>query len=249
VFRYDELRFRYTPFPIGVARQILDPAVYRELLATYPPLERFTALSKVGTKYTLSERFNPRDYRDVIAASPRWREFHAWIKSDAFIVTLLEALCEQRIDLGLDLSRSRPWRRLALLLDAVRGRGNRSPVLTSRFEFSMLPAKGGQVIPHTDGPSKLVTVVVNMVGEGEWDRAWGGGTDVVWPRDERASFNQTNAQLGFDEIEVIDTFDFVPNQAVIFIKTFNSWHAVRPMTGSDPNTMRRTLTINVENPS
>jgi hypothetical protein len=32
-------------------------------------------------------------------------------------------------------------------------------------------------------------------------------------------------------MDVIDTFEFTPNQAVMFVKTFNSWHSVRPMTG------------------
>lgn len=249
MFRYDHLAFRYEPFPIGIARPILDDSTYRELLASYPPIERFVALSKVGMKYTLSERFNPADYADVIRSSRRWREFHAWIKSDAFIRSTLDALREHHLDLGLDISRSRPSRRLGLVLDALKGSGSRSPLLTSRFEFSMLPAKGGSVIPHTDGISKIVTLVVSMVGEKEWDPAWGGGTDIVWPRDVKQSFNRTNAQLDFSEVEVIDTFDFAPNQAVVFIKTFNSWHAVRPMTGPDPHVMRRTLTINIENPS
>jgi hypothetical protein len=55
-----------------------------------------------------------------------------------------------------------------------------------------------------------------------------------------------NAKAEFGEMEVIDTFDFTPNQAVIFVKTFNSWHSVRPMQGNGSGAMRRTLTINIE---
>jgi hypothetical protein len=47
-------------------------------------------------------------------------------------------------------------------------------------------------------------------------------------------------------MEVIETFDFTPNQAVIFVKTFNSWHSVRPMSGNGSAAMRKTLTINIE---
>lgn len=46
-------------------------------------------------------------------------------------------------------------------------------------------------------------------------------------------------------MDVIDTFEFTPNQAVMFVKTFNSWHSVRPMTGTDPSVLRKTLTINI----
>jgi hypothetical protein len=32
------------------------------------------------------------------------------------------------------------------------------------------------------------------------------------------------------------------------VKTFNSWHCVRPMPVPDDELMRRTLTINIETP-
>jgi hypothetical protein len=47
-------------------------------------------------------------------------------------------------------------------------------------------------------------------------------------------------------MEVLDTFEFTPNQVVVFVKTFNSWHSVRPMTGAGSPLMRKTLTINIE---
>jgi hypothetical protein len=47
-------------------------------------------------------------------------------------------------------------------------------------------------------------------------------------------------------MEVLETFPFEPNQAVVFVKTFNSWHSVRPMTGRGSPAMRKTLTINIE---
>ena len=61
-------------------------------------------------------------------------------------------------------------------------------------EFSMLPAAGGYVIPHTDERSKIVTIVVSMMQDGEWDPAYGGGTDVNRPKDITRNFNWMNAQ-------------------------------------------------------
>jgi hypothetical protein len=110
----------------------------------------------------------------------------------------------------------------------------------------MLPAAGGSVIPHTDSPGKIVTLVVSMVGDDEWDPAFGGGTDVNRPKDVRLAYNELNRQAGFEDMEVLDTFEFTPNQGVIFVKTFNSWHSVRPMTGNGSGAMRKTLTINIE---
>jgi hypothetical protein len=51
---------------------------------------------------------------------------------------------------------------------------------------------------------------------------------------------------GFEDMEVLHTYDFTANQAVIFVKTFNSWHSVRPMTGVGSDQLRRTLTITIE---
>jgi hypothetical protein len=85
-----------------------------------------------------------------------------------------------------------------------------------------------------------------MIREGEWDPAFGGGTDVNRPKDPRLYYNELNRQAEFDEMEVLETFPFEPNQAVVFVKTFNSWHSVRPMTGRGSPAMRKTLTINIE---
>lgn len=245
-FKYDSLAFRYEPFPIGLAKPVMDEGLYGELVASYPEKEHFVYLPKIGHKYTLSERFNPKDYASFIKSNNTWRKFHQWIKSDKFIFEVLSTLKEHFLDLGYaDRAGDTPL--FKTLYDRVRRRHRLDTAkLTSRFEFSMLPADGGSVIPHTDSPSKIVTLVVSIVQDGEWVPSFGGGTDVNRPVDTRHSFNRLNKQLSFEEMEVIDTFDFTPNQAVIFVKTFNSWHSVRPMSGEGSDAMRRTLTINIE---
>ena len=246
-FSYEHLEFRYEPFPIGLAKPLMDDSLYAELVDNYPSQELFTYLAKVGHKYTLSEKFNPRQYEQLIRSAPVWKELHGWIKSDEFIIGVLDALKDHHIDLGYRLNDSTGQRLSRLVKDIAQGRiSPRSSRLGARFEFSMLPADGGHILPHTDSPSKIVTLIVSMLHEGEWDPAFGGGTDVNQPKDVRHSFNQLNDQAGFEDMAVLDTFEFTPNQAVIFVKTFNSWHSVRPMTGTGSNAMRKTLTINIE---
>jgi len=46
-------------------------------------------------------------------------------------------------------------------------------------------------------------------------------------------------------VERVRTLPFRPNQCVVFVKTFNSLHAVSPV-GGGPSVLRRTLTINIE---
>jgi hypothetical protein len=123
---------------------------------------------------------------------------------------------------------------------------NLPPGHEGRFEFSMLPVDGGYILPHTDMPKKLVSFVVPIFEDGEWDRAFGGGTDINCAKDPRHAFNRLNEKLSFDDTEVLHSYPFAANQCLVFIKTFNSLHSVRPMTGTGSTAMRRSLTVNIE---
>lgn len=246
-FNYDQLQFRYEPYPIGYARPIMDHADYEALAAAYPPRDRFVYLEKVGHKFTLSERFNPRQYADFIASTPVWRDFHRWLKSNDFIYEVMQTLKAHQIDLGYKKPPSARKRLLRTFKSLTRQRvGVHQGRLSARFEFSMLPADGGSVMPHTDSPTKIVTLIISMIQDAEWRPEFGGGTEINRPKNAQMIFNQLNRQADFDEVETIDAFPFTANQAVVFIKTFNSWHSVRPMTGAGSDALRKTLTINIE---
>ena len=246
MFSLEHLRLRYEPFPIGLARPILEPADYRRYVDSYPPVELFQYIPKVGHKYCLSEKYNTEYYNDWIKNHPEWKQFHAWIKSDDFVWGVLDELARRHVDLGFKrrTTKGQIYRRLK---DVAAGRWWKGEErLSARFEFSMLPAAGGSVTPHTDNPDKIVTMVVSMARPGEWDPAHGGGLEIDRHRRPELSFNRVNGKAEFDDMEPLETYAFAPNQCVLFVKTFNSWHCVRPMTGNDPHTMRRTLTINIE---
>ncbi len=248
-FSFEHLQLRYEPFPIGVARPLVEESVYQQFLDSFPPTELFEdykKMGKPGDKYTLSEKENPRTYKQFINSTPVWREFYDWIKSDAFTYGIMDVLRERHIDLGFRYLA--PTKRFKRFIKEIR-RGRlcpRYPRLRSRFEFSALPAHGGHLNPHTDSLPKVVTMIVSMVAENEWNPEFGGGTDVNRPKDTRHSFNRTNELASFDDMEVLQTFDFKPNQGVIFVKTFNSWHSVRPTSGHNSQALRKTLTINIE---
>lgn len=246
---FQHLTFRYEPFPRGLARPVMSDAAYAEFTAAFPALdvfESYDAMAKPGCKYTLSERENRKRYLAFVRGHPLWREFHAWIKSDDFCYGMLDVLCAHHVDLGY---RRIPAGRRALARLRSLARGRRPPLhvpLRARFEFSALPAEGGYVVPHTDSPSKIVTLVVSMCRPGEWDPAWGGGTDMCRHRESRMNFNHVNELAAFEDVETFETHEFLPNQALVFVKTFNSWHAVRPTTGAGSHALRKSLTIVIE---
>ena len=243
---FRQIHFDYEPYPVGLARQVFDNNTYRELVDSFPPMDLFRYKPDKGGKYSLSQVNHGVKYRLFIRSSPPWRRFHSFIKSPAFIDGVLDMLKSYNLDLGFP---GPGWgERLYLKARAIR-RGNpipHFPRLKARFEFSAMPITGGNILPHSDHFKKTVTMVIPMLREDEWRDEWGGGTSIVWPKDGTRVFNVVNDYLDFDDVETIKTFAFEPNQCLVFIKTHNSWHGVTPMTGDDPRTLRKTLTINIE---
>lgn len=249
MLNFDQAEFFYEPYPIGRARNVVAPDTYREMLKSFPPLELFNHYQKKkDDKYYLNEVKTRDRYLDWIGRHPVWKEFHRWLKSDAFAPYVFAMLKKHNLDLAIPTARPSLYRQLRSIASDIKGK--RYPRFWkkpyTRFEFSVLTTDQGFICPHTDAPDKIVTLVVSMIDAGEWDTAWGGGLEVNKAKDVTKSYNHANQFLDFDEVEPVRTFDFVPNQCVIFVKTFNSLHSVRPMKHNGVRRLRKTLTINIE---
>ena len=246
MLHFDRIAFDYEPFPIGMTRMVFDAETYRELVETFPYIDLFEYKPTKGEKYSLAQMNNGAKYRRFIAECEPWRKFYSYIKSPAFIDATLTMLKSHGLDLGFPSPGLGD--QIHLKLRALK-RGNpipHFPRLKARFEFSAMPITGGNILPHTDHYKKVITMVIPMLRDDEWQDAWGGGTAMVWPKDKTKIFNRVNSYLDFDQVEPMKTFPFEANQCLVFIKTNNSWHAVLPMTGDDPKILRKTLTINIE---
>jgi hypothetical protein len=252
-FRYDKPVFTYEPFPVGIITPVIEASLYNKLVDTFPNVSLCKLMPYLGNKksvkYSLAEKNNTQQYYDFLNSTPVWKGFYDWVKSPDFLYRTLEMLAQNNIELGYydPAAAARNKSLLKRVQDAflIKKYGHTLP-LSARFEFSVLPADGGQLQPHTDSPGKVITLVVSMVSPGEWNQAWGGSTDMLRPKRTEMNFNWVNRYLEYDEVETIASYQFLPNQALIFIKTFNSWHCVRPMTGTGSKALRRTLTINIE---
>ena len=143
-FSLANLDLRYEPFPIGVARPIMDDASYSTYLDTYPPMDLFEYIPKVGHKYCLSEKYNPAQYQGWIRDHTCWREFHRWIKSPGFVFGVLDELVRRSVDLDFKrrTTAQQVRRRLRSLMEGRWWQGEDR--LSARFEYSMLPADGGR---------------------------------------------------------------------------------------------------------
>ncbi len=77
---FENLQFRYEPFPIGLAAPVMDEERYGRMLDNFPKLELFSLIEDFGRKYALSEKHNPHYYRALLTDNPVWREFHSWVR-------------------------------------------------------------------------------------------------------------------------------------------------------------------------
>lgn len=241
---FENGQFDYEPYPVAYISPFIDAATYDEMLANWPEQNLFKAMPDLGKKFSLSEGNNGDNYRRVVSTVPVWQRFHGLVKSDAFIEDTLAYFQRSNIDLGLKKRKivSKRSGRHASLLSRI----NRVAELSARFEFSLMDGNGGSILPHTDAPNKIITMVVSVVEPGEWKQEWGGGTEICMPKDRTRIYNHMNRYMKFDEVETTKAFPFMPNQNIVFIKTYNSWHQVSPIRGGKAAPMRRTLTINIE---
>lgn len=248
MFNYSAADARYEPYPLVVLRPSLDAKAYDELCDNFPDISLFGPIRGYEYKLSLSEKFAADNYHRFIRENRPWNRFHAWLKSDEFIVKTVEFLKQRNIDLDIDKCLEPTSKRIGRALGEI-GHGrfpSTSPRLRSRFEFSVLKADGGEVAPHTDTPKKIITLVQTMIKDGEWNPEFGGGLDVNRATDTKYAFNWKNKMVPWDKIEVLDTIPFVPNQCTVFVKTFNSLHSVRKMKEAGSKALRKTVTIVIE---
>ena len=95
-------------------------------------------------------------------------------------------------------------------------------------------------------PVKIIRLVLSILKPGDWNPAWKGGTEVLRPKDIRKNYNFYNNYFDFDECETLRTVEYLPNQAILFLKTFNSLHCVAPIRNKGGDVYRKTLTINID---
>ena len=237
-------QFIYKPYPVGNLINLIDPKIYDKLVEEFPEKDLFEFKKDLGKKFSLSEINNSKIYFNLIKTSKLWSVFFKYVKSNEFKNEIFKMLKQNNIDLGLvdediKLNKTTLKENLKNLFFKKRKKIN------SRFEFSMMSANEGHILPHTDSSHKLVTIVIPILKENEWDKNWGGNTSILEPIDEKMNFNQTNKYLKFNQVKTINEMAFQKNSSTIFIKTFNSLHCVFPMKGPI-NKLRKSLTINIE---
>lgn len=111
-----------------------------------------------------------------------------------------------------------------------------------KFEFSALPGDGGFLPPHPDTAKKAATVVLFFPGNA-WRRAWGGALEFYRHRTRPDDSFDDYKDVTWADVDTIYSAAFQENRMVGLVRTGNSLHGVRPLTGP-PGSLRRSVTIN-----
>jgi len=235
-------RIRTDPFCFFQVDDYLPPDLYRALLESYPDDSnyRFNSEGKMG--FRSSE--DPEAIGAYCDAHPEWRRLIDFFGSDAFLADL-RATFTKPLAQARGLAGRRPW----LNCTSRKAPDNplryqlQEPVKTT-FQFSMLP-RDAVVVPHSDAPRKLVSLLLYF-RDPDWQDAWGGGTEFYAPLDpERARRWGATDRIPFEQFKTIGSTGFAGNRLAGFVRCASSYHGVPPLA-CPPGRTRKALLINVK---
>lgn len=94
--------------------------------------------------------------------------------------------------------------------------------------------------PHTDHPSKVVTVLFYLPRDESQAHL---GTSIYMPKNRQARC-PGGPHYGYEGFDRVATMPFLPNAMFAFVKTDNSFHGVEPVT--DPDVRRWLLLYDIK---
>lgn len=238
--RLEHVRTR--PFCFFHVDDYLPEAFYRALLESYPQPSYYAYNEEGKMGFRSSE--DPEAVDRFCESRPAWRRLVDFFGSDAFLE-------DARRTFAGPLREARGWKGRKRWVNCTRRPPPGSwlryqlqePVRTT-VQLSMLPPDAC-VVPHSDAPRKLVSLLLYF-RDPEWRDDWGGGTEFYEPLDaERARGWSRTQRVPFEEFKTIGVADFVANRLAGFVRSDASYHGVAPLR-CPPGTARKALLINVK---
>jgi hypothetical protein len=221
--RFDVHAFRSrTPFPWEGFEAFLEPGAFRELHATFPPVERFTWHQDIPRRdgqrphnryYLALERGRPGGEGEkgirLDELAPAWRALVEEIEtSDTYHALIREALGVGRFELKYT------WH---------------------------VGVAGSEVSPHRDARVKAGTHLFYFNTRQDWRPGWGGGTVLLGQ--QRAETPNPD----FDDFRTAVEVETLDNRSLLFRNDPDAWHGVRTLT-CPPDGHRRLFNVIVEHP-
>ena len=255
------------PFPHVVKRGILPQSLFEELRADFPSAvqfeDQYALTGSEGSRVRAGKGFDiyrgDAAYDQLIARSPAWASFDAYINSPAFVETFQEVFGPDLDALGCAITvqpaaydraevegretlvpRSPLHERIRGFLSAFRPRRRSTPRLFTRLDIEK-STKGYSKPPHCDHENRLGSLILyftDMKAEG----IEGGELNIYRHRRKTAPAAHERHPKP-DDVEVVATLKPEPNLGVFFPCSNNSYHGVNAVT--TPGKERDFLYINI----
>ena len=217
---------RTDPYPHVVIDGIFPEDYYDRMQAMFPEESELTPLSETGRTSGYQQRlvalFEDEHFeRMEHARRAFWLDFSKWMYSKEFV--------------SLVTRRFLPW--CANRLSEIDGRSGRMRV---RSDALLVSDRTQYAIgPHTDAPHRLISFLFYMPEDLRYRDL---GTSVYRHKDP-AFFCRGGPHHRFEDFDLLNTVEFIPNRLLAFVRTGRSFHGVEPVTRPDVD--RRLLINNV----
>ena len=248
----EKSNFFIDPYTHCVFENIFSENDYKDLVNNFPNIDEMVKMedpkkNNKFNKYQLSSRNHHKKFRNFLKKNTFCKKISDYLLSDSFLEYLIDVLKKNNIEFGIPIRKKSKTREIFDFLKKIIPGYFIKPkeILSVVLEFSSIPIVGGFLKPHSDGPSKLASIVI-PIRDQQWDDKYKGGTNLLKPNDENKTFNMVNKTLEFEETSILKTIEFKKNQMLVFPKAYNSLHSVGPLKGSDEKYFRKSLTLNIE---
>jgi hypothetical protein len=209
------------PYPHIYVPEVFPAEVYAEILANIPDPSAMTPIAEARPVRGYKERFvlDPARAAEALPAGQAefWRGLDALLTRGAFRDVLLNVF--------------RAW---------IQKRFNATTIHCSQETLLVEDITNYALGPHTDSPSKIVTVLFYLPKDESQAHL---GTSIYMPKD-RERRCPGGPHYGYEGFDRVATMPFLPNAMFAFVKTDNSFHGVEPVT--DPDVRRWLLLYDIK---
>ena len=229
------------PFYIFEKKQLLEKYFYQQLQNDFPVEDLFTNFDKRNPQ---KQFFNNSDkkFKMWLFKNESWKVFIDSMNHDQFLDLLFNKFKNQFMDnLNKNYRYIKKWKNtynnnffLNLKEKFNFLRNNNFKTIEIRIEFSRLK-NGASLIPHTDVPSKLFSLLYYIPNKNYQFTEKSGGTNF-WKSNSDKHFNnwqndKSNEKKDFfdsfyDQHSIIHYSNYEHNKFLGFCKNHISWHSV-----------------------
>ena len=221
------------PFPHFVQEAAVDGDLYRSLAVGIHGMRCGHSNGAVASSKTASP-LGSSVFRELIQASEAWHVWTCTLRSRAFVDEVF-ALFSSYVR-ELSLFGPFPWR----LED---GADNGPDILPVQVRLALVRARRGYtLLPHTDVPRKLASVLFYFPSP-TWMNPRSGGTSFYWHNQGLAALD-VGLYATRQDVTEFRRVGFQPNTAVGFLRTSNSYHGVERVECCD-NQTRDVLVVTI----